>query len=137
MSDSAATVLVLGQTSLTTSIAAEHLEANSSAEVMDCGSDTARLLRVLSARPVDAVVIFSNSDDEFLEFLADELETVIARASAASCPVFVSGVSERLDGLLSDAGRDVHGLSREAPLDRLWEELEEWAGVECQEEMCP
>lgn len=131
MSESSPTVLVLGRTELLASVAAAHLETNSSAAVVNCGSDVSAAVRKVTTTPVDAVVVFSNGDDGPF---ADELGALVEEASTASCPVVVNGVSDDRTRGFAERGRGVlRTLTREDPLERLWEELERSADVDREE----
>lgn len=122
------TVLVLGGTDFLARAATHHVEANSPAGVVNCGTNVNRAALTLGSEPVDAVLVLSNGDDEFLD---DGLGTLIDRASTLSCPVLVNGVSEEQKRRLEETEADaLRVMTREEPLERLWEELERAAGVE-------
>lgn len=122
------TLLVLGHTASTASITSRYLRTNSSAVVVDCGSDVHRAFLTLGTAYFDAVLGLSNGDDDFLD---EAIEPLIRRSWILDCPLLVIGVSEGQKRRLEETGYDaLYVLTKEAPLERLWEELERAAGLE-------
>lgn len=126
------TVLVLGAKNSLADSAAQHLKANFSAVVVNCGTNAHRAALTLGSEYVDAVLVLRESEDEF----GNDLELLIDRASNLACPILLHGVSEKKKRRLEDEGpRALHVLAKEASLERIGEELERMTGVKREEDL--